>query len=198
MRLGIAQLAVGRAGFRAAFATTAVLLIAACGSLPEPQQGSFALERFFAGTSVSSGSIATLGFWHETFTARFTGVAEGDRMQLDERFRFADGERLQRWDLRRVAPARYAGTVQTEGDDGALSDPVPVDGRLTPDGAVLDYDGYAPGGNRLLLHFRHVMRERPDGTVANHVTISKLGLPIASSDVIFAKSTAALPRPEER
>lgn len=170
----------------------AALALAGCSELPNGEPGPFALERFFAGTSFSRGIVRTFGFWTEDFTATFAGVAEGPHLKLDERFDFPGGKRLQRWDLTRVSPGRYLGTVRTEGDDGKLRAAVPVEGRLTPEGAVLDYDGYAPGGGSLLLHFRHVMTARGDGTVANHVTISKFGLPIATSDVVFAKTKAAL------
>jgi len=155
----------------------------------------FTPEKFFAGESYSSGTVRTLIVSRQKFTARFSGDASPGQLNLDERFSFTDGDRLQRWELRRVADGSYEGTVQTETGDGVLREKRPVRGRLLPDGAVLDYDGYAPGGGDTLFHFRHRMRAQADGTVANRVTISKFGLPVATARVTFTKSSTELQKP---
>ncbi|MEC5381081.1 DUF3833 family protein [Aurantimonas sp. C2-6-R+9] len=160
--------------------------------IPQPDPDGLSLPDFFAGKSVSKGAVTTALVFTEAFTAEFDGKQTGDQFQLDERFAFADGKRLQRWDLVRTAPGLYGGTVATELKTGQLAPPMPVIGVQTKNGAVLDYDGYAPGGGGTLLHFRHEMTGRPDGTVANHVIISKFGVPLATSDVTFAKSRAVL------
>nr|WP_246368001.1 DUF3833 family protein [Aurantimonas endophytica] len=147
---------------------------------------------FFDGRSVSEGTVRTALLLDEPFTASFEGRRAADRLRLDERFVFEDGARLQRWDLSRSRAGVYTGTVATEDGDGTLSAPVPVAGWATVDGAVLAYDGYAPGGADTLLHFRHVMSRNGDGTLANRVTISKFGISIATSKVTFARSEAAL------
>jgi hypothetical protein len=153
----------------------------------------FSPEQFFAGESYSSGVIRTLVVSRERFTARFAGEAAEGRLRLDERFAFADGKRLQRWDLQHVGGGAYQGTVQTETGDGVLREPRPVAGRLTAGGAVLEYEGYAPGGGETRFNFRHRMTAQPDGTVLNRVSISKLGLPVATARVTFAKSPSQLP-----
>lgn len=170
-----------------------VLGYAACISPAKAETLTFTPEIFFAGDSSSSGTIRTLIFWKQNFTARFRGEASPGLLRLDERFAFADGERLQRWELRRVSGSLYEGTVQTETGDGVLREKRPVSGRLLPAGAVLDYDGYAPGGGDTLFHFVHRMRAQADGTVANRVTISKVGLPVATARVTFAKTPEQLP-----
>lgn len=154
----------------------------------------FTPERFFAGESFSAGEVRTFIFSRQAFTARFFGEASRGGFLLDERFSFPDGERLQRWELRRAADGTYTGTVRTEGENGVLSEARPVAGRLTAGGAVLEYDGYAPGGGGTILHFRHRMTAQPDGTVENRVTISKLGVPLATARVTFAKSPEQLGR----
>ncbi len=171
--------------------------LAACGDdpadvPPASVADGLALEEFFAGASYSKGSVTTALFFTEDFTARFSGTRQDGRLLLDEQFSFPDGDRLQRWDLGMTGPGLYAGTVRTEGGDGELSPPVAVAGRLAPNGVVLDYDGYAPGGGDTLLHFRHRMTRQSDGTVANQVSVSKFGVPLATSDVVFAKDKAAL------
>lgn len=173
--------------------TLAAILAAGLG-LPSvaAEEPAFRLEGFFDGASVSAGTITTLFFWTRGFTAEFSGEADGETIRLDERFDFEDGERLQRWALTREGD-RYVGTVRTETGDGVLQDPVPVEGRILPSGIELDYVGYAPGGpGWLSFHFHHRMEPRPDGTVSNDVTVSKFHLPIATSEVIFAKNPEAL------
>ncbi|MCQ0987781.1 DUF3833 family protein [Jiella marina] len=157
-------------------------------------EAAFSLFDFFDGKATSTGTITTAIFWTEEFTAIFRGRVDGRTLSLEERFHFDDGDRLQRWALERVAPQRYRGTVTTELGDGRMAGPVPVKGERFAQGVVLAYDGYAPGGGETLLGFRHVMRSQDDGMVENRVTISKFGLPIATSDVIFRRPGAAGPR----
>ncbi|ALN71328.1 hypothetical protein M673_01295 [Aureimonas sp. AU20] len=153
----------------------------------------FDLAGFFAGRSVSAGEVRTLFFSLEPFTAGFQGRVEGDTLQLDERFRFPEGERLQRWHLRFAGPL-VRGTVETEGRDGQLRPAVPVEGERTATGVELRYTGFAPGGRALRLAFRHVMTANGDGTLENHVTVRLLGVPLARSEVTFSKSEADLQR----
>lgn len=178
---------------RGVFAAFLLLPLTGCGGGPAPVPDGFSLAEFFDGQSVSQGTVRTALVFGEAFTASFQGRREADRLWLDERFVFDDGERLQRWDLTRNPAGVYGGTVATEDGEGRLSAPVRVTGWATADGAVLAYDGYAPGGGDTLLAFRHVMTGNEDGTLANHVTISKFGIPIAISEVTFAKTEADLP-----
>lgn len=150
-------------------------------------EGTLSLPDFFDGSATSSGTITTALIFDEAFTATFSGTVDGNRLRLDERFRFADGGRLQRWDLERSADGTYRGTVETELSDGTMAPAVPVEGRTFAEGVVLAYDGYAPGGGHKLLGFRHVMRRLSAETVRNRVTIAKFGLAIASADVIFRR-----------
>lgn len=150
------------------------------------------LLRFFEGRSVSAGETRTLLFWRDTFTASFEGRREGDgTLVLDERFRFSEGPRLQRWRLREDAAGGLSGSVETERADGQLAPPVPVRGVQTADGVRLDYVGPAPGGGRP-LGFRHEITPNGDGTLANHVGVRLWGLPVARSRVTFAKTPEAL------
>lgn len=179
----IAAVALGLAGSTADFAR----------ARPAPAKR-FDLIAFFSGASYSKGTVTTAFVSTDAFTAKFSGERSGRRLRLDETFTFKDGKRLQRWNLDEIAPGRIAGTVTTELKTGKPAPSVPVSGVTTVGGAVLDYDGYAPGGDDIVLHFHHAMTARSDGTVANHVTVSKFYLPLATSDVTFAKSLAALAR----
>ena len=172
---------------RLAIAALALAALSACASPAPVVDGPFALEAFFDGASRSEGEVVTLLVWTEKLTADFAGTTNGDHLDLDETFHFEQGDRLQRWQLTAEPGGRYTGTVSTAGEDGELRPAVTVTGSKTADGAVLDYDGYAPGGSDMLLHFRHRMTRQPDGTVLNRVRISKFGLPIAGAQVVFSK-----------
>ncbi|WAJ26968.1 DUF3833 family protein [Antarcticirhabdus aurantiaca] len=167
------------------------LALAAPARLPEAQADGFDLLAFFDGEARSTGTITTALVSTQAFSATFEGRREGNSLRLDERFRFADGSaRLQRWRLTRDGGGRLRGTVETEDETGALRPPVPVEGRLTAEGAVLAYDGYAPGGGTLRLGFRHAMTRLDGRRVSNHVTVRLLGLPLATSDVVFVRDGA--------
>lgn len=145
---------------------------------------------FFEGSSVSAGETRTFLVFRERFSASFTGRRENGTLVLDERFRFPEGPRLQRWRLRDEGGA-IRGTVETEDESGRLAAPVPVTGTHEGDGVRLDYSGIAPGGGRR-LGFRHEITPNGDGTLANRVTVRLWGIPVARSRVTFAKSVAAL------
>ncbi len=167
------------------------LALAAPARLPEARADGFDLLAFFDGEARSTGTITTALVSTEAFSATFEGRREGGVLHLDERFRFADGStRLQRWRLTREDGGRLRGTVETEDETGALRPPVSVEGRLTAEGAVLAYDGYAPGGGTVRLGFRHAMTRLDGRRVANHVTVRLLGLPLATSDVVFTRDGA--------
>ncbi|MEX6508811.1 DUF3833 family protein [Jiella sp. M17.18] len=153
----------------------------------QAQSAAFSLPAFFDGTSYSAGVTRTALFFTDAFTARFKGVRSGSHLRLDEHFRFPDGARLQRWNLTETPSGGFSGTVTTELGTGAMAPAVPVRGFTRGDHVVLVYDGYAPGGGTTLLGFRHVMTPQPGGTVENHVTVYKFGIPVATSDVIFSK-----------
>lgn len=158
----------------------------------------FDVSAFFSGQSVSAGTIRTALVLEEAFTATFEGRETEAGFRLEERFAFQDGERLQVWTLRPGPVGDLAGTVETERADGTLAAPVPVVGRRDADGVTLDYRGIAPGGGAIVFHFRHTMRAQGDGTVSNHVVVSKFGLPVAVSSVTFAKAPGALSSPARR
>ncbi|WP_114389875.1 DUF3833 family protein [Notoacmeibacter marinus] len=145
---------------------------------------SFDLFAFFDGEARSEGTVDPLVGSRDMFTARFKGRVENGRLRLVETFTFTHGEFDQIWELNRDG-ASIAGTVRTEDDNGVLSGPVPVSGQLWPDGALLAYDGYAPGGSNTVFAFTHRMTAQPDGTVRNDVTLAKWLLPLARSMVTF-------------
>ncbi|WP_147440318.1 DUF3833 family protein [Notoacmeibacter ruber] len=144
----------------------------------------FDLFSFFDGTARSEGIIEPLIGDTKDFTARFQGEADGTRLRLVETFDFPEGRFEQIWKLRREGN-RLSGTVRTEGEDGTLAEPVPVRGELLPGGAVLSYDGYAPGGSETRFGFTHRMTAQENGAVENRVTITKFLLPVARSIVTF-------------
>ncbi|EAU40857.1 hypothetical protein FP2506_18254 [Fulvimarina pelagi HTCC2506] len=170
-------------------AVTLVLLtpVSLGGATARPDVKATAPLAFFDGASKSRGTITTLFIWTEAFTAGFEGTYDQGELKLDERFNFADGEALQRWDLFAHRDGSISGTVSTEIDGGTMTEPQPVSGTYDETSLDLDYDGYAPNGSQTLFHFNHAMRLLGDGTMTNDVTVSKYYLPLASSNVTFYK-----------
>ena len=169
-----------------ALALFAVLALSGCGDEPPPLTDGkpFDLFAFFEGNARSEGMVDPLIGNAEPFTAKFEGQMRGDRFHLVESFSFPDGQFDQLWDLKREGTA-LSGTVRTENEDGELSAPVPVAGELWSNGAILTYDGYAPGGGDTRFAFTHRMTPKDDGTVENSVAIAKFLLPVARSTVTF-------------
>ena len=160
----------------------------------EAAAADFDPEAFFAGQSYSAGAIDATFAKPEPFTALIKGTVSNGVLSMEETYSFADAQRAQRWSLRPVGNGAYVGTVQTETGDGVLHEPRPVTGQVTPSGGTLTYDGYAPNGKNVLLHFRHVMTMQPNGTIRTHVAVSKLGLPMGKADAVIAKRPEDLPK----
>ncbi len=160
----------------------------------EAAAADFDPEAFFAGQSYSVGAIDATFAKPEPFTAKITGTVSNGVLSMKETYSFPDAQRAQRWSLRPIGNGAYVGTVQTETGDGVLREPRPVDGQVTPSGGTLTYDGYAPNGKDILLHFRHVMTMQPNGTLRTRVAVSKLGLPMGKADAVIAKRAEDLPK----
>lgn len=172
-------------------AGTMALLVAQARDPALAGPGGFDLFSFFEGEAASEGTITTLLVRREAFTATFAGTRHEGTFRLEERFAFEDGPRLQVWTLRAV-DGGYEGTVETEKADGTLAPAAPVRGSADETGVVLRYRGIAPGGGRA-FDFRHRMRLQGDGTLANHVVVSKFAIPLATSRVTFTRGARALP-----
>jgi hypothetical protein len=150
----------------------------------------FAPEEFFNGKVSGRGMITTLWFWGEDFTNAFSGEIRGDETLIEERFTFEGATPKQYWRFRKLADGRYGGDVTTEGEDGKLREPLPVDAWLDASGFHLDYVGHAPDGGDTRFRFRHDLTPQPDGTVVNDVSISWWGIPLASSRAVFTRHPA--------
>jgi hypothetical protein len=151
---------------------------------------SFTPEEFFNGNVSGKGAMTKLWFWSEDFANEFSGRVENDETLIEERFTFEDATPKQYWRFRKLADGRYRGDVTTEGEDGKLRGPLPVDAWLDASGFHLDYVGHAPDGSDTRFRFRHDLTPQPDGTVVNDVSISWWGIPLASSRAVFTRHPA--------
>jgi hypothetical protein len=168
----------------------AALAISASTAVALGQQKStpaFKPEEFFNGSVTGKGTITKLFFWSEEFTNEFSGEIRGDETLIEERFTFEDSTPKQYWRFQRQADGRYSGDVTTEGEDGRLRGPLPVDAWLDAGGFHLDYVGHSPDGGDTQFRFRHDLTLQPDGTVTNDVSISWWGIPLASSRAVFSR-----------
>jgi len=157
------------------------LFLAGCVSTPRVPVAAaaplFDVERFFTGRTEGRGVLQVAFSGDQRIVVQGRGRVEADgTLVLDQRVE-REGEQPQqrRWRIRRVAPGRYTGT---------LSD---AQGPVT---GIVD-------GNRLELRFqmkrggldaRQWLVLQPDGRGAlNHMTISKLGVTVASLEETIVK-----------
>ena len=172
---------------------TAALVLSACAAVALAQQELtplFTPEEFFNGSVSGKGTITTLFFWDEDFTNAFSGRVQQDETLIEERFTFTDATPKQYWRFQRLGDGRYSGDVTTEGKDGKLRGPQPVEAWLDKSGFHIDYSGHAPDGGDTQYRFRHDLTLQPDGTVVNDVSISWWGIPLASSRAVFTRQPA--------
>jgi len=171
---------------------TAALALSACAAVAVAQQEMtplFTPEQFFNGSVSGKGTITTLFFWDEDFSNEFSGRVQKDETLIEERFTFTDATPKQYWRFQRLGDGRYSGDVTTQGKDGRMRGPVPVEAWVTADGFHLDYAGYAPDGGDTIFRFRHHLAPQPDGTVVNSVSVSWWGIPLAYSRAVFTRSS---------
>jgi hypothetical protein len=168
----------------------AALALAACAAVAFAQQETvpmFTPEDFFNGQVSGKGTVTTLFFWDEDFTNEFSGRVQGGETLIEEHFTFSDGAPKQYWRFQRLGDGRYSGDVTTEGEDGKLRGPLPIEAWLDAEGFHVDYSGHAPDSGDTQYRFRHDLTLQQDGTVVNDVSISWWGIPLASSRAVFTR-----------
>lgn len=143
------------------------------------------LEEYFAGETRAWGIFEDrFGRLRRQFTVDITGTFDGETLTLDERFRYADGERDRRiWTIRRTGAHSYEGTA----------DDVIGTARGEAYGNALNwrYDMDLPiGDSTLRVHFDDWMFLQPSGVLINRARVTKLGIELGSVTLTFMKPDA--------
>lgn len=163
------------------------LAISACSSVsPRQYEGvepAFVLEEYFVGKVEAWGLFqGRSGEVQRRFSVIIDGRMEGDTLVLDERFRYADGERDRRvWRIERIDAHRYEGraddvigVARGERYGNALRWQYTL--RLeTEDGSTWD------------LAFDDWMYRLDDAVVVNRAEVSKFGITVGEVTLFFRK-----------
>ena len=148
---------------------------------PETPATALVLERAMAGTLEGEGVVTTLFGDKTHFAVNIAGNWDGSILTLVEEFRYHDGKTERKtWHLTRILPGQYRG----EREDVIGTADVRQDG----DAVRLDYQVLldTPLG-RIRTRFRDILFLRPNGSITNRATVSKLGLSLAHVDLSLRK-----------
>lgn len=141
----------------------------------------FAFETWFAGKSRATGSFRAINGVKRTFEVALNGKWDGRTLTLREDFVYDDGERdTKTWRFVKTGKGAYTGTRE----DVVGATKVIIKG----DTARFSYKVYLDGKNRKnLVSFSDVMRLGKDGRVINTAIVSKFGIPVARTRVVFSR-----------
>jgi Protein of unknown function (DUF3833) len=176
---------------RRAFFVLPALPVAACAGPPRLETTArgrpVILERFFLGRTVGEGGFtSSVAGIDRRLRVVTRGTWDGRTLTLVEDFFFADGERDRKtWRFTKTGEGRYEGTredvigkadIRQQGDVVTLTYTADVRGR---DGGVTRLD------------FADTIARIDDRRVRNKATVSRFGIPVATVDLIFSRTTPA-------
>jgi len=145
---------------------------------PEPR---FTPERWFQGRTVGQGEFRRItGGGPRRFSMVIEGRWDGRTLLMDETFTTAEGRWNRLWTIRPLGGGRYEGRLTT---GRGLADI-----RAEGDTVRMRYRAEAPLSDGFVAGFDQALRLRPDGTVLNVADVSKWGLPVGRTTVVFRKT----------
>lgn len=168
-----------------------VLLVTGCSEMRlsdfDKTVPAFLPERYFLGKTKAWGFFEDrFGKIRREFTVDIEGVVEGDRLRLDERFLYADGERQTRvWTIIRLGDGRYEGTAA----DVVGTATGEVNGRAMR--WQYDFD-LAFNGSTWRVRFDDWMLLQDDEVMLNRTTISKYGFELGTVVIFFRRVETSL------
>jgi hypothetical protein len=167
----------------------AFLLLAGCGggfdrAAFENTGPALVPEQYLVGKTRVYGVFQDrFGTIRRQFVADLDGRWDGEVLNLDERFRYADGALDQRtWQLRKVGEGRYEGTA---GDVVGVAK-----GEAVGQAFHLEYDVVLGGEGGWQVHFSDLLLLQPDNVIINRAIVSKLGVQVGELIAFFRKPEA--------
>lgn len=158
------------------------------GMLKRVETSPFDLLAWLEGETEADGVFEDRsGHLKRRFRVEMTGTPSTNGLNLDERFVFDDGERLNRvWRLERDGPASFTGTCE---------DAVSVaKGRFEMGAAYLSSElRVAVGSRSIAMRFSDAFYEIGNGMVLNRSTVSKWGMRIGQVLILFRKPSQLSP-----
>jgi hypothetical protein len=169
----------------------ATLTMAGCGTMNTEdfvgKEPSLDLFEYFAGSTMAWGLFEDrFGKVRRQFKADIQGNVKGDVLELEEDFRFADGEVDERtWRIRRTGDNTYSGTAaDVVGEAVGATAGNAVNWRYTMDLKL--------GDGTMRVKFDDWMFLQADGVLINRARVSKLGLEIGTVTLFFTKPQTAM------
>jgi hypothetical protein len=169
--------------------TAATLVLAGCaGVAPEDYAGTspeFRLEEYFDGDVTAWGMFQSRsGEVKRRFTVDITGTVEGNRITLDERFTYADGETDRRvWEIERIDEHTYEGTA---GDVVGTAT-----GKRYGNAFNWQYTLALEVGDRTWnVQFDDWMYLQNDDTLVNTAEVTKFGFRVGTVTLFFRRDDA--------
>ena len=166
-----------------------LLLTACAGVEPQDYAGegpSFRIEEYFDGRVQAWGMFqARNGEVRRRFTVDIDGTVEGDRITLDERFHYADGETDRRvWEIERIDEHTY---------EGRAGDVVDVaTGKRYGNALNWQYTLALEVGDRTWnLQFDDWMYLTDEHTLINTAEVTKFGFRVGTVTLFFRRADAA-------
>ncbi len=141
----------------------------------------FTFESYFKGRTTAVGSFSAINGVKRSFKVDLRGHWDGRKLTLREDFVYDNNERdTKTWRFTKTSPTTYSGTRED------------VVGKtrvvLKGDTARFSYLVYLdPKAKKNLVRFSDVMTLQPDGTVVNTATVTKFGIPVARTRVVFKR-----------
>ncbi|AUB78742.1 hypothetical protein BBH56_06265 [Spiribacter roseus] len=169
--------------------TAVTLVLAGCaGVAPEDYAGTspeLRLEEYFDGEVTAWGMFQSRsGEVKRRFTVDITGTVEGDRITLDERFAYADGETDRRvWEIERIDEHTYEGTA---GDVVGVAK-----GKRYGNAFNWQYTLALEVGDRTWnVQFDDWMYLHDDNTLVNTAEVTKFGFRVGTVTLFFRRDDA--------
>lgn len=137
-------------------------------------ESQFHPEKFYSGHTRSTGVFRnTVGKPEQRFTTDCRGRMRGRTLYLDQLFRFDDGHTQARhWQIRQIDATHYIGRANDVVGDAR--------GEVTGASFHFVYTvALSPTNPLSNVRLDQTMTLRKDGTLENHATIRKLGVPLS-------------------
>ena len=140
------------------------------------------LEEYFAGKVKAYGIFEDrFGNLRRQFTVDINGTWDGQKLVLDERFYYSDGEQDQReWVIQKISDGEYRGRAgDVIGEDKGIARGNALNWRYDMDLKV--------GSGTMRVHFNDWMFLQSTGVLLNRAAVSKFGIKIGTVTLAFVK-----------
>ncbi len=143
-------------------------------------QSQASLEGFFTGKTKAKGEFSAINGVKVNFDVELTGEWDGRTLQLREDFTFSDGKKdTKTWVFTKINENQYRGTREDVIGETLVT--------ITNNRAKFTYLVYLDSANKKMKVRFHDIMIFGESAVVNNARVTKFGLPIGHTKVIFEK-----------